>query len=309
MSADIGLVIKWIPDKKVYRIIGFHTNGSAKQTGMLNINDTLLEVNKESVSGLAQKDVEAKLRGEPGSKVRLKVSRGDDSFHCTIGRTDLHSFVVKKTKEAPVKEPEPKKKKLTDREKADKLLNQGTGKYSGASFGSALEKVSDREASRIRGQTQKEHERVQAEADRLYEETVKKDREEQDKNVHDSVNRFCDQCGAPRQEKKAPVEKQAPVQEGKENHFALGDCMRPRKAEEPAKKVEEKPWWSWSSDSSKSNAKSASGGGWFTKKDEKPQKSRFKDRLNQAKFSFAMSIIDYRIRKTNEEFMAVITGV
>ena len=86
--------------------------------------DGPLKVNKESVSGLAQKDVEAKLRGEPGSKVRLKVSRGDDSFHCTIARTDLHSFVVKKTKEAPVKEPEPKKKKLTDREKADKLLNQ-----------------------------------------------------------------------------------------------------------------------------------------------------------------------------------------
>eukprot|EP00960_Hanusia_phi_P021903 649023-Hanusia_phi.AAC.1 len=75
------------------------------------------------------------------------------------------------------------------------LLNgcalQGSGKYSGGHFSNSLEKVTDKEASKIRSGVQKEHERAQEFADRLYDESVKKDREEQDKRVHDSVVTHC----------------------------------------------------------------------------------------------------------------------
>jgi hypothetical protein len=99
---------------------------SAVQAGLERAWLTLarLQVGGKAVTGEKLDEVNKLLQGAPGSKVRLKLSRSGMQFDVTLVRAD--ESAAKKpaaAKPVPAKAAEPAgKKKLTDRERADRCV-------------------------------------------------------------------------------------------------------------------------------------------------------------------------------------------
>jgi len=84
-------------------------------------------VGGKAVTGEKLEDVNKLLMGAPGSKVRLKLSRSGMQFDATLIRADESAAKKPAAKPAPAKPAEPAgKKKLTDRERADRYARGGT---------------------------------------------------------------------------------------------------------------------------------------------------------------------------------------
>ena len=152
--------------------------GPAKVSGMVQENDVLLKVGGKDVTGEKLENVNKLLCGAAGSKVRIKLSRSGMQFDTTLVRAEDAAPQKKPApppKKAAATEPAGKRK-LTDREKADRMLNGGV-KYRGGDHNTHMRKASDAEAARINAAEAGRHAAAQKGADALYDDNVRRDQE------------------------------------------------------------------------------------------------------------------------------------
>ena len=145
---------------------------------MVQENDVLLKVGGKDVTGEKLENVNKLLCGAAGSKVRIKLSRSGMQFDTTLVRAEDAAPQKKPApppKKAATTEPAGKRK-LTDREKADRMLNGGV-KYRGGDHNTHMRKASDAEAARINAAEAGRHAAAQKAADALYDDNVRRDQE------------------------------------------------------------------------------------------------------------------------------------
>mmetsp|Transcript_34269 Transcript_34269/g.53461 ORF Transcript_34269/g.53461 Transcript_34269/m.53461 type:complete len:292 (+) Transcript_34269:90-965(+) len=188
MSADIGLILKLNPSTKEWQIADLEANGAASKTGMVAVNDVLLKIGGTEIQGKSLTQVKTLMQGEAKTKVRLKLRRGQDRFDATLLRGTATSATAPKVVQPKSTEPKDQKnKKMTDREKADMLLNGGNAAIIHAHDPRQKERrATAEEAARIKQQQQDFADEKQAEADQEYEtatnEEIQRLRNETDKN-------------------------------------------------------------------------------------------------------------------------------
>jgi len=134
-------------------------------------------VGGKDVTGQKLESVQKLLQGAVGTKVRIKLMRSGMQFDTTLARAEDATAKKPALKPAAPKPVEPRgKKKLTDREKADKILNGGV-KYRGGEHNTSMHRASEAEAARLRADDATCIANAQEVADGLYDENIKHDME------------------------------------------------------------------------------------------------------------------------------------
>mmetsp|Transcript_59834 Transcript_59834/g.142240 ORF Transcript_59834/g.142240 Transcript_59834/m.142240 type:complete len:384 (+) Transcript_59834:181-1332(+) len=177
----IGIILRLRKDTGTLQVIGLAPNGPAKQGGLIQEDDVVLKIAGQAVGGMSAEIAAPMLEGALGSRVRLKLSREGVPFDCTLSRA-----VVTTSQPPPTKKLSKKSlsnaseggsgsgashsKKLTDREKADKLLGKGTNKVYGHDGNSRkhADRLSADDGARARSKQEEVLARRQLQADREY---------------------------------------------------------------------------------------------------------------------------------------------
>jgi len=134
-------------------------------------------VGGKDVTGQKLESVQKLLQGAVGTKVRIKLMRSGMQFDTTLARAEDATAKKPALKPAAPKPVEPRgKKKLTDREKADRMLNGGV-KYRGGEHNTSMHRASEAEAARLRADDATCIANAQEVADGLYDENIKHDME------------------------------------------------------------------------------------------------------------------------------------
>lgn len=129
------------------------------------------------MTGQKLESVQKLLQGAVGTKVRIKLMRSGLQFDTTLARAEDATAKKHALKPAAPKPVEPPgKKKLTDREKADRMLNGGV-KYRGGEHNTSMHRASEAEAARLRADDTMCIANAQEVADGLYDENIKHDME------------------------------------------------------------------------------------------------------------------------------------
>lgn len=87
----IGVVVQYVEDRN--QIIEVYKDGPAEKAG-LKVDDVILEVDGNSVIGVAGEDLVSLIRGEKGTSVVLKIQRGDQEKEFEIKRDTIELTVV-----------------------------------------------------------------------------------------------------------------------------------------------------------------------------------------------------------------------
>jgi len=184
-------------DLGLFQITSLDPAGPARKSGMVQENDCLVKVAGKDLKGMGAEDVKLLLRGAVGSKVRIRVSRGGDTFDCTLMRTEVVKGDVKKkrppsiTKTSPPDSKAPRR--LTDKEKAERVAG-GRGNLQ-ERLNRKIHRNHDRdrateeEARMVNERERKLHDEAQRKADEWYEEQVQRDEEEKKRAIQQAFEK------------------------------------------------------------------------------------------------------------------------
>ncbi len=91
----IGIYISENEDKNAV-IVGIMSDSPAEKAG-LKEEDIIVEVDGESVLGIGTDEVSAKVKGENGTNVTIKIYRGEEELEFTLERQDIKVYHVEHT--------------------------------------------------------------------------------------------------------------------------------------------------------------------------------------------------------------------
>jgi hypothetical protein len=193
VQGNVGIILRLRDDTKIYVVVKVTENGPAAKSGEVVENDILLAVAGKPVNGLSFADVNALLEGPVESFVRLKLQREDAAFDCRLRRGDPNEWKIKKdAKPNTIKETVKAPEKMTDRMRAERLLN-------GDQYRAVNKRVHEHDAGKLsprsleveRARVRKEHEAAQRKADALYAANVAHDEAEKKKHTDALLDTVC----------------------------------------------------------------------------------------------------------------------
>jgi hypothetical protein len=194
VQGNVGIILRLRDDTKLYVVVRVTENGPAAKSGEVVENDVLLAVAGKPVNGLSLADVNALLEGPVDSFVRLKLQRENAAFDCRLRRGDPNDWKAKKDAKKPiaVKEAVKAPEKMTDRMRAERLLN-------GDQYRAVNKRVREHDAGKLsprsleaeRVRVRKEHDAAQRKADALYAASVARDEEEKRKHTDALLDTVC----------------------------------------------------------------------------------------------------------------------
>ncbi len=89
----IGVTIQNMPDGSGFRVERLEPNGPAKNAGILP-GDVIVGVDGESIKEIGLDAASEKIRGEEGTKVKIKVLRGEETLEFDITREKIQTQVA-----------------------------------------------------------------------------------------------------------------------------------------------------------------------------------------------------------------------
>ena len=87
--AGVGMAVTLDPEDNSVTVVTVFRDTPAEEAGLLP-GDKILEVDGEDMSGKRLEEVIALVKGPPGTRVRLGILRGDDTFNVTITRQRIN---------------------------------------------------------------------------------------------------------------------------------------------------------------------------------------------------------------------------